>query len=248
MTPVVLAAASTAAALAAVAAALAVPAPRRHCPRRPLVIGVEPVARRPAPSARALRAGAAVGAVIAALLLVPGVPGLVVAGIAGPAVWLRSGRWESSADRRRREALEAEVPHVVDLLVAALHVGAAPAEALERVATVTGGPMGEELESWLARLRLGADPVAVWRGMAEHPQLGRLGATLARSAESGAPVAEALRRLSDELADRARADVEARVRQVEVKAAVPLGVCLLPAFVLTGVVPLVAGAASQLIG
>ena len=247
MTPVVWAAAATAAALAAVAAALAVPAPRRQGLLSDAV-GVEPAERRGAPSARALRAGAAVGAALAALLLVPGVPGLVVAAIAGPVVWLRSGGWESTAVRRRREALEAEVPHVVDLLVAALHVGAAPVEALGRVAAVTGGPMGEELESWLARLRLGADPVAVWRGMAEHPQLGRLGATLARSAESGAPVAEALRRLSDELADRARADVEARVRQVEVKAAVPLGVCLLPAFVLTGVVPLVAGAASQLIG
>jgi hypothetical protein len=42
--------------------------------------------------------------------------------------------------------------------------------------------------------------------------------------------------------------VESRARAVGVKAAVPLGVCLLPAFVLVGVVPLVAGAVGVLAG
>ena len=41
---------------------------------------------------------------------------------------------------------------------------------------------------------------------------------------------------------------ESRARAVGVKAAVPLGVCLLPAFVLVGVVPLVAGSVSVLVG
>ncbi|MCW2792983.1 MAG: type secretion system protein, partial [Nocardioides sp.] len=36
-------------------------------------------------------------------------------------------------------------------------------------------------------------------------------------------------------------DVEDRARAVGVKAALPLGLCLLPAFVLIGIVPLVAG-------
>ena len=48
-------------------------------------------------------------------------------------------------------------------------------------------------------------------------------------------------RLAEDLRRAARADVETRARAVGVKAAVPLGVCLLPAFVLVGVVPLVAG-------
>ena len=46
-------------------------------------------------------------------------------------------------------------------------------------------------------------------------------------------------------AQTARADVETRARAVGVKAVVPLGVCLLPAFVLVGVVPLVAGLARR---
>jgi uncharacterized integral membrane protein len=35
--------------------------------------------------------------------------------------------------------------------------------------------------------------------------------------------------------------VEARARSIEVKAAAPLGLCLLPAFVVLGVVPMVVG-------
>ena len=137
--------------------------------------------------------------------------------------------------------LDAELPHVVDLLVAALTAGAAPADALGRVAGVVDRPAAEELAIWVARLRLGTDPVAVWTAMGRHAQFGRLGTALRRSSESGAPVAASLGRLADDLRARRRADVEGRVRQVEVKAAVPLGVCLLPAFVLVGVVPLVAG-------
>lgn len=128
-------------------------------------------------------------------------------------------------------------------MASALAAGAAPGAALAAVAAVVEPPAAEELRAGATRLALGSDPVTVWRSLAAHPQLGRLGTTLLRSAESGAPVTAALSRLGEELRSQRRADVEARVRQVEVKAAVPLGLCLLPSFVLLGVVPLVAGSA-----
>jgi Flp pilus assembly protein TadB len=186
---------------------------------------------------------AAAGAGVGALLLVPGAAALPASAAVAAVVWWRSAGWESAASRRRRELLEGQLPHVVDLMVAALTSGAAPGAALARVADVAGGPAAEELRHYASRLALGADPVTVWRSLAAHPQLGRLGTTLLRSAESGAQVTGALTRLAEELRSRRRADVETRVRQVEVKAAVPLGVCLLPSFVLLGVVPLVAGSA-----
>ena len=199
-------------------------------------------------SRRLLQVVATGGAVLAVLLLLPGSAAWVAAPVAGLLVWRRSSRWDSAGERRRRAGLEAELPHVVDLMVAALAAGAAPGQALGRVAAVVDWPATEELAVWVARLRLGADPVAVWSAMGRHEQFGRLGTALRRSAESGAPVAEALARLAEDLRAHRRADVEARVRQVEVKAAVPLGVCLLPAFVLVGVAPLVAGSVIGLLG
>ena len=59
---------------------------------------------------------------------------------------------------------------------------------------------------------------------------------------------EAVERLADDLTGAARATVEDRARAVGVKAAVPLGLCLLPAFVLLGIVPLVAGCVGGLTG
>jgi Flp pilus assembly protein TadB len=203
--------------------------------------------RRRDPSATALHLTATAAAAAAALLLVPGAVGAAVAVAVAVVVGWRSRRWEGAAVRRRRSLLEADLPHVVDLMTAALAAGAAPTTALAAVTRVFDAPMSEELEGVCARLSLGADPTAVWSAMAGHPQLGRLGATLLRSAESGAPVAESLLRLSEDLRARQRAAVEERVRQVEVRAAVPLGVCLLPSFVLVGVVPLVAGSVSGLL-
>ncbi len=238
--------------LAAAAALLVVPA-------RPPVRRVASAPARlpsgdadPAPVVRplprgALRLVAAAGAGVGVLLVVPGPMGLALAGAGGVAVWWRSRSWESAHVRRRRAFLEREVPHVVDLMTAALAAGAAPTAALGMVANAVDGPMAEELRTWTARLDLGADPASVWTSMARHPQLGRLGTTLHRSAESGAPVAAALLRLAEDLRDARRAAVEERVRQVEVKAAVPLGVCLLPSFVIVGVVPLVAGSVTGLL-
>ncbi len=185
----------------------------------------------------------AAGAALGVLVLVPGLAAPVAAAVVAAVVWWRSAGWESAEVRRRRELLEGQLPHVVDLMVAAMAAGAAPGAALPQVAGVVGEPAGGELRGYATRLSLGADPVTVWRALAAHPQLGRLGVTLLRSAESGAPVTGALSRLAEELRARRRADVETRVRQVEVKAAVPLGICLLPSFVLLGVVPLVAGSA-----
>jgi hypothetical protein len=64
---------------------------------------------------------------------------------------------------------------------------------------------------------------------------------MVRAQRSGAPVTDEVARLADELDRRSRARVEDRARTVGVKAAVPLGVCLLPSFLLIGVVPLAAG-------
>jgi len=236
--------------LSVLAVLLLVPRPRRKRLdqlRAPSSGPATPGRPRVAVEQRALRLAATVAGALAVLLVVPGPVGLSLAAVTGVAVFWRSSRWESAHVRRRRARLEAELPHVVDLMTAALAAGAAPTTALALVAGVVDPPMAEELRSWTTRLDLGTDPATAWASMARHPQLGRLGMTLHRSAESGAPVAAALLRLSEDLRDRRRAAVEERVRQVEVKAAVPLGVCLLPSFVLIGVVPLIAGSVSGLL-
>ena len=173
----------------------------------------------------------------------------VVGGRAGPwaaplaaaAVWVVLGRSEDPAAARRREQLADDLPVGVDLLGACLAAGAAAEPSLLAVAEAMRGPVGEEFRSIHHRLAVGVAPDEVWRAVARHPQLGPLGRAVGRAHDSGASVGVAVRHLAEELRERARADVEARARSIEVKAAAPLGLCLLPAFTLLGVVPMVAG-------
>lgn len=188
---------------------------------------------------------AGVSAAVAVLLLVPAPVGLLLAAPVGFATGRGVGRLEPATVRRRRARLEADLPLVVDLVAVGLESGLAPPAALAHVAAAMPDPTGQELGAFVSRLALGADPETVWAELARHDQWGPLGRTLLRSARTGASVAGALGRLADEVRAGARAAGEARARTIEVKASVPLGLCLLPSFVLIGIVPLVAGSWSR---
>jgi Flp pilus assembly protein TadB len=183
---------------------------------------------------------------VAALTFLGGTLGLVAAPVAAAGCWRAIGRAEPATVRRERERLRRELPHLVRLLGAALAAGAAPAEAARAVADALPGPGAVRLARVSARLRLGADPVAVWQAVADEPALAPLGRALARAQASGGSVVVSIERLGDELARAARAEAEDRARRVGVRAAVPLGVCLLPAFLLLGIVPLVGGLLTSL--
>lgn len=184
------------------------------------------------------------GAGAAALLGGPVAP--VAGALVAAVVWVVAGRVEPRGVRLRREEVRRDLPHVVTLLGAALRSGAAPAVAVDLACRALPGAAADHLRPVAARLELGADPASVWGELAEDPALGPLGRTMARTHRTGAPVVDAVDRLGEDLARRSRAEVEDRARAVGVRAAVPLGVCLLPAFLLLGIVPLVAGLAAQI--
>lgn len=176
----------------------------------------------------------------AGMTFVGGVAGVVVGTSAAVGVWVAAGRAEPPATRQERADVRRDLPAVVALLAAALRSGAGPADAVALVARALPGAAADRLVPVVARLALGTPATAVWSDLAADPDLAPLGRTMARAHDSGAPVVVAVERLADDLATRARAAVEDRARAVGVKAAVPLGLCLLPSFVLIGIVPLVA--------
>jgi Flp pilus assembly protein TadB len=226
--------------LAGAAAVLLALPPRAGLPRSPTVQAASDEQSRRGRPVLCLLAG------VGAALFVGGPAGLATGVVAAVAAWVVLGRSEPTVVRRERETVRRELPHLVALLAAALRAGAAPTEAARLVCRALPGPTTRRLERTVARLELGADPGEVWARLAREPGLAPLGRALARSQATGASVVAAVERLSDELAREARGQVEDRARAVGVKAAVPLGLCLLPAFVLIGIVPLVAGLLSTL--
>jgi Flp pilus assembly protein TadB len=227
------------------AAGLLMPATQRLPQASPA--SARPTAVRGAPGPPLVRIFATLAAALGSVVLLGGHVGVVVAAPAAAGTWWATGRIEPPAARRRREQLVASIPHVVDLMAACLAAGLSPAAAVEQITAAVDPPISDELAALAARLRLGVDPVTVWRDLACHPQLGGLGRSVTRAVDSGASISDAMQRLAEDLRRRTRADVETRARAVGVKAAIPLGLCLLPAFVLVGVVPLVAGSVSVLL-
>jgi Flp pilus assembly protein TadB len=170
---------------------------------------------------------------------------------AGLLVAVLLSRWlaglEPRAARRRREQIEADLPVAADLLAACLLAGCPPSEAAVAVSDALEGPLAEELRSVVATLRLGGDPAASWLQLTRQPALAPLGRCWARALQTGAPLAETMTRLADEQRSVRRWVAEAEAKRAGVRAAAPLGLCFLPAFVLIGVVPAVAGIASSVI-
>lgn len=193
---------------------------------------------------RRLQAPLAVLAAVAGWTVLGGWAGAGAGLVGGVVCWRVLGQVESPAVVRRREALERDLPLAVYLLGASLGSGASMVSAVLVVAEALPGPIAEELRKTHHRLVLGLDPAAVWRGV--PAPLRPLGRALERAHASGASVRGAVDSLAEDLRSGARARAEALARTVEVRAAAPLGVCFLPAFVLLGIVPMTVGIFSSI--
>jgi tight adherence protein C len=146
------------------------------------------------------------------------------------------------AARRADDRLLDDLPDVVDLFGVAAGGGLTVHHAVGAVARVVDGPVGTTLGEVQRRVSMGvrlADALTL---------LGHLGAparplmaALVSAERDGAPLAGPLERVADDARDRRRRRAEERARRVPVRLLFPLVLCVLPAFALVTVVPLLAG-------
>lgn len=156
-------------------------------------------------------------------------------------------RIESRSDRQRRRDLMRQAPEIIDLLTACVCVGAPLSRAIDAVSTAISEPGSSVLRSVSSTLALGGDPAQAWRALAREPGMESLGKALSRSVASGAPLAGILPGIADDLRREQRAAVDEAARAAGVRAVLPLAACFLPAFILLGVVPVVASLATSVL-
>ncbi|MBX6769236.1 MAG: type II secretion system F family protein [Actinomadura rubrobrunea] len=184
---------------------------------------------------------------IACALLLGGLLGALVGLVMMPVVARALGRLGHADRRRRRARLVADLPVAIDLLAACLQGGTPWSDAVEAVARAVAGPVGEELHRVAVQIRLGVDPSTAWLSLADEPALAPLARTVIRAANSGTAVAPTLTRLARDRRRAARVAAIARARAAGIRVLAPLGLCFLPAFVLLGIVPTIAGIASTVL-
>ena len=190
----------------------------------------EPVAAR--------RAGLlAVGAAAAAVS-----PVLLAAGAGG--AWVCPRMQRRRRERRRLAVLEAGLPEVVDLLALAVGAGANVSLAVAAAGRRGTGPLAAELARVAAdvgrgrRLADALDELPARCGEPTRP----LVSVLTASERYGSPLGPALERLGDDVRRQRQRRAEEAARKVPVLLLFPLVLCILPAFALLTVAPLVAGA------
>jgi pilus assembly protein TadC len=137
-----------------------------------------------------------------------------------------------------------------DLLAACLRSGMAVSTAALATAPSAPASLAEVLNRAAELLALGAEPATAWTNpdgvMDAHADaLLRLAR---RSASSGAALAQGVAELADQSRNDAADAASAAAERASVLIAGPLGVCYLPAFVCLGIVPVVAGLASDVLG
>ena len=153
--------------------------------------------------------------------------------------WAWAARRRSGRRKTDRDVVR-ELPETLDLLAVCLEAGAPMTNAIATVAAVSQPATAAILHGIDAQLQVGRDPQDAWGSLADHPDWGPPARDAARSARSGTSLVECLRVHADEARRRRREQETKRARSVGVKSVQPLALCFLPAFVLIGVVPLVA--------
>jgi tight adherence protein C len=205
--------------------------------RRRLGVGADPAADR-------LVGLALVGAVVL-LVVVPPLALIWCVGLGVVSV-LRRRR----ARRRDRDAVVDELPEVVDLLWLATTAGLTVPLAVRVVERHGTGQVARALGRARRRAALGPaladalDEVPVHLGDTVRP----VTRVLAGALRDGTSVAEPLERVAAEVRTARRRATEERARRGSVRLLFPLVVCILPAFAVLTVVPLLAGALSGIAG
>jgi len=185
-------------------------------------------------------AGAAFGALVwaaAAWLVGPMLLLAPVGAVAG-------GRFQlmrlARTARRRQARIDAQVPELVELLVAGTQAGLPPATAFVRSAALVPAPLGDEVRRAAAQVDLGVP----WRAALDEavrrtdaPAFGSMARALARAQRLGGSVHGSLRTIVAELRTERRVRAEELARRAPVKMLFPLVFLILPAFLLLTVGP-----------
>ncbi len=150
--------------------------------------------------------------------------------------------------RRRRRAIDRELPDSIEMLVLVVHAGMTPHQAIRLLAQRAPPATRPGFTEVVRRIERGASLPDALRALPDElgPEAGVVADTLAMAERHGTGIARALELLAVEVRERRRRRAEAAARSLPVRLSFPLVACILPSFVLVAIVPAVLGALSSL--
>lgn len=143
------------------------------------------------------------------------------------------GPWGVVSGRatRRRDAITAELPDMVDLLTVSIEAGLALEAALTRVSERGDGPLANEVRRTLSEISLGRPRRDALRALAERtdtPAVMTLVNSLNQADQSGMELGPVLRAQSDQVRQRRRQRAEETAMKAPIKMLFPLIIFIFP--------------------
>ncbi len=143
----------------------------------------------------------------------------------------------------RQKTLKRSFPDALDMIVICSEAGLSLDAALQKVAVelvISHPELASELKLVIAETRAGVERHVALQRVVERTgveDIRGLVSTLAQSMRFGTSIAEALRVFAEELRDKRMQAAEEAAAKIGLKLIFPLGVCLLPAFLMVVLVP-----------
>lgn len=213
----------------AAAGSIRMPRPRAvHDPRSLLLHGVAGTLSGLVVGVTAVARGAGV--------LAPAVLGGIGAGC-GVLLWERRS---AAAASRRRVAIEAQLPVLVDLITLAVAAGESPLEALARVSRSADGPFAREVAVAVADVRAGAALEHALRDLSDRchsPDVERFVEAVAIALDRGTPMVEVLREQAADVREAQRRRLMELAGRKEIAMLVPVVFLILPMVVVIALFP-----------
>lgn len=145
-----------------------------------------------------------------------------------------------SAARRRTTQVDRALPDLIDLLVVTVEGGMTLSASMQLAARRQSGPLGDELRLTLQEQRMGRslhDSLLGMLARCDTPNVRSFVRSVTQGEHLGVSIGSIMRSLAEEMRKRRRADAERRAQQAPVKILFPLVFLILPAFVMTIIVP-----------
>jgi tight adherence protein C len=154
--------------------------------------------------------------------------------------WLLPAFYVTMQIRKRREAIDYELPEMIDLFVVAIEAGVSLAAAIRIAAREIPGPLGQELRLTLQEQNLGLSTEEALENLgvrADSPNMRMFVRSIVQGETLGISIGQIMRNLSDEMRKRRKAKAEERARKAQVKMVFPLVLLIFPAMFVVLVLP-----------
>jgi tight adherence protein C len=156
--------------------------------------------------------------------------------------WVLVGGQIRRRGERRHDAVDRELPELIDVLVATVEAGMGFAGSLQLVAGRFDGPLGEELRLTLQEQNMGLSTAQALTNMLERCDSAAVRSfvrAVIQAENLGVSMGTMMRNLAVEMRQRRRMSARERVQRAPVKMLVPLILLILPAMLIVLLYPAV---------